>query len=222
MRTAVVISAVTLAAGGGAAAWLTYHHLGKSGTPLHRAANGVPISPSASTPSGQSSPSVSPTPSLAPSSSLPALRPTLSPTPIATTTGPGGSLVALAPAIPRDSQTSQVEAFVNAYFTAINAHSFQQFRVLLNPTLREHETAASFHAGYRTTSDSGATITSIAVVAPGLVGASITFVSHQQPSDSATGTACTDWNITLYLQDYSGRYLLGSPPGSYHPIYQAC
>lgn len=201
---AVVAGAVVLVAGGGTVAWLTYHNQAKPSTPQRQSA------PVSTTLHSTTQPSVRPTPSLA-------ATPTPGPTP-----STGGSLVALAPAIVQDSKTSRVEAFVNAYFTAINDHSFHQYDALLDPVMQKNETAQSFHSGYRTSTDSAATITSISTVSPGLVGATVTFVSHQRASNSATGTACTDWNVTLYLQDYAGHYLLGPAPPGYHATFATC
>jgi hypothetical protein len=151
----------------------------------------------------------------------PATAPTISPT-TGTTPSAGAGLVVLAPGIVHDSLTSRVVAFVNKYFTAINEHSFRKYDALLDPTMQQNETAQSFHAGFRTTTDSVAMITAISTVSPGVVGATMTFVSHQSPADSATGTACTDWNITLYLQDYTGQYRLRSAPPGYHSAFKAC
>lgn len=113
-------------------------------------------------------------------------------------------------------------AFANSYFTAINDHSFRNYDALLDPTMRENQTAQSFQSDFGTTTDSDATINAISAVRPGLAGATLTFVSHQSPTDSPTHTACTDWNITLYLRDFSGRYLLGPSPPGYQPAFEAC
>lgn len=217
---AVVAAAAVLLAGGATVAWLTYGNHKNTGGSQGQAAHGGTSSRSVSKPSVQSTASLSATQAPSPTLS-PSLSPSLSPTPSATP-NVSGSLVTLAPGIVQDSETSQVEAFVSAYFIAINEHSFQKYLALLDPVMQQHETAQSFHAGYRTTVDSNATITAISTVSPGLVGATVTFVSHQQPSGSATGTACTDWNITLYLRKIGGHYVLGHAPPGYQAAFAAC
>lgn len=212
MVTAAVLGAVVLLGAAGSAAWLIYHHHAKIIAGQHRPASNGTTLQSSHQPSAQ--PTASP-------STTPTLSPTSTPT-SGTTPGSGGSLVALGPAVVPDAQTSRVEAVVNAYFTAINDHSFQQYQVLHNPATQASDTPQSFNAGYRTTTDSGATITSISPASARLLGASVTFVSHQQPSDSATGTACTNWTITLYLEDYAGQYLIASTPPGYHAQFSAC
>jgi hypothetical protein len=116
----------------------------------------------------------------------------------------------------------QVEAFVNRYFSAINNHDYQRYRTLLDHRMRRDESVADFDAGYRSTTDSHATITSIADSAPGRLAVGVTFTSRQRPADSPSHTACTDWNITLFLRQHGGSYVIGRAPADYHAAYQAC
>jgi hypothetical protein len=112
-------------------------------------------------------------------------------------------------------------AFLNDYFTAINTHDYQQYFGLLDGQLQQGETAAKFRAGYRSTSDSAATLTALA--SPGAqTAASVTFTSHQLATDSPTHTGCTRWSITLYLDPQGSSYVIGTAPSSYHAFYQAC
>jgi hypothetical protein len=215
----VVIAVVLIAAAGGTTAWLIYHHHTRSTvSPLaarrsaasQRRTRPAANSAAASSTSSAGNPALTSTPS--PTSSAPLVS---GPTP---TTG----MVELAPAVAGDPRAPIAEAFVDHYFTAINNHDFRQYLRLLNPMSRRNETAASFYAGYRTTNDSNATITAISAVGDGRMGITVTFTSHQRPSDGPTGTACINWNITLYLQNYSGRYLLGPAPVGYEAIFNAC
>ena len=70
--------------------------------------------------------------------------------------------------------------------------------------------------------DSLATITVIGYVDGATLRVGLTFTSHQQPSDSATGTACTSWQIDLFLQSYSVSYLMVAAPPGYHARFEPC
>lgn len=210
--TAAVAAVAVLAAGGGAVFWATHRHQAKLSAVQTHATPSTPVSPG---PSGGSSlsaqsPAPSPTPTPAPSGTATA-------TPAIT-----GGFVAVAPNVAQDPNAPPVETFLNSYFTAINTHSFRNFRKLLNAKMQQEESAQSFRSGYRSTTDSAATLTAISQDGSGLVSAAVTFTSHQRPADSPTGTACTDWSIVLYLREVSGRYVLGPAPSGYHAQYQAC
>ena len=47
--------------------------------------------------------------------------------------------------------------------------------------------------------------------------ATVTFISHQSPADSATHSPCTSWDITLYLESRGNSYLIDLPPAGYQP-----
>lgn len=199
-----------LAAGGGAVLWATHHHQAKLSAAQTQAAASTPVSPGTS--GGSSQPAQSPTPSLAPTPSATATA----------TPGVTGGFVALAAGVAQDPDASPVETFLNSYFTAINNHSFRNYRKLLNAKMQQQESAQSFRSGYSSTTDSAATLTAISQLGSGSVSAAVTFTSHQLPADSPTGTACTDWSIVLYLHQQSGGYVLGPAPSGYHAEYQSC
>jgi hypothetical protein len=115
-----------------------------------------------------------------------------------------------------------VQDVLASYFTAINQHDYQQYASLLTPALQQGVTPASFASGYGSTTDSGMTLTSIASADSGSVAASVTFTSQQDPAASPDGSACDDWQITLYLQPDGGSYQIGSPPSGYHAAYAPC
>jgi hypothetical protein len=200
----VIIAVVVILAGGGTAGWLIYrqHATGTASPRGQSATRGT---------TGAPSPSLSTQPP----------SPTPSPTPGPSTSAPSG-LVTVAAGIPADAQTARVLTFVDNYFTAINEHSYGQYTALLNPVLLARETRSSFHQGFRTTADSDATVTAITNDGAGVIGATLTFTSHQAPRDSATGTACTSWNITLFLRSYSGQYLEVPELPGYHAAFSAC
>ena len=202
---AALAALAVLAAAGGAAIWLAHRHHAGSGAP---AAQPAPNQSHAA--SGHSSP-------------LPTQTPTATPT-LTTAPTPASSagLVTAAPGVAQAAAAPQVEAFLNRYFSAINNHDYQRYRTLLDHRLRRHESVAGFNAGYRSTTDSHATITSITDSAPGRLAVGVTFTSRQRPADSPSHTACTDWNITLFLRQHGGSYVIGRAPADYHAAYQAC
>ena len=133
-----------------------------------------------------------------------------------------GGHVAVAPGVAQQVGEPQVVAFLNAYFTAINSHDYQEYRSLLDSQMRQNLTIAEFRSGYQSTTDSNGTLTDISAAGPALIGASVTFTSHQPAADSPSGTACTDWRITLFLGRQAGRYAIEAPPSGYHASYRAC
>jgi hypothetical protein len=198
---AVIIAVAVLAAAGGVAAWATHRHQARlSALPAQPKHRGTSQSANGSSPS--------PTPSL---TSTPSPSPTNN-----------GSLVSVAPGVTQDLEASRVEAFLNRYFTAINGHNYREYLALLDQTKRQDESAHDFDTGYDSTTDSHAMLNAITSTGPGSVGAAVSFTSHQLPADSPSDTACTDWNITLYLTRQGSRYVLGPTPPSYHAAYQPC
>ena len=146
--------------------------------------------------------------------SAPAASPAAPPAP-----GPQVSMAALAASSPYETD---VLSFLGSYFTAINNHDFSAYQDLFSPELRADLSAASFSAGYSTTTDSAITVTSIGVIGSGELVAQVTFVSHQQPGASPTNSACTMWNVSLYLLQQGGSYQLQQPPAGYQASYRAC
>jgi len=198
---AVIAGALILVAGGGLAAWTFLgHHSERSAGPLrggaltHRPKGAAPSqSPQASTPSPAPSPSQTPP----------------------STTG----VVTIAPGVSQQSDAAQVASFLQTFFTAINNHNYDQYVLLLQPRLRP--TVAQFNSGYRGTRDVNATLTGLTTTAGG-VAATVTFTSHQPADNSATHTACTDWNVTMYLQLRGNGYRRVSAPPGYHAHYVPC
>lgn len=137
--------------------------------------------------------------------------------------GPGNSIVAVSPSAAGDPAAVPIANLLTRYFTAINKHDYEAYSSLLDPQVQQQMTASEFAQGYRTTTDSGATLTSISTAAGGHPQATVTFTSHQEPSDSPDNSACTNWSITLFLeQDASGDYLVGQAPRGYHATHQPC
>jgi hypothetical protein len=138
------------------------------------------------------------------------------------TAGTSRDLVAVAPGVSRQAPEPRVVAYLNDYFTAINRHSYRRFAVLLGPQMRQTVPAPAFYAGYRSTTDSAATLTRLSPAGDGQVEASVAFTSHQAPGDTPSHSGCTRWRIVLALAPQHGRLVLEPPPPGYHASYQAC
>ncbi len=143
-------------------------------------------------------------------------------TPTASPTGPTDTAVAVAPAAAADSAAPQVQALLEHYFAAINAHDYAAYSSLLDAQMRGQNSRSQFDSGYATTHDSAETLTSISGTAGGSLAATVSFTSHQSPADSINNSSCTAWTITLYLEPQSGGYLIGAPPAGYQPSHQDC
>jgi hypothetical protein len=211
---AVLAAAVLLvAAAGGVDLWLMHRHHATS------AASPGLTKPRGSVSRGGGGSSGAAAPGTQPGSRKPSAAPKHRPAP-----GPAISsrIVTVAPGIGRNPHAAQVKAYLGRYFTAINNHNYQQFQPLLGTDMRKDEPATRFYPGYQSTTDSAAVLTSISDIGPGLITAAVTFTSHQLPADTPSGTACTNWSITLYLSQHGRRYLLEPPPPGYHAVYQPC
>ncbi len=128
----------------------------------------------------------------------------------ASSPGASGSLVTVTHDAAQNHAAHGVETFLNDYFTSINSRNYQEYRSLLDPALRQQETASNFFAGYASTTDSGAVLHSISSTGAGTVAAVVTFTSHQRPADSASGTACTRWSLTFGLAMQGGKFVFAS------------
>jgi zinc-ribbon domain len=206
-RRMLVLGAVVvavLAAGSATLVWATSRHPRPAGALQH----GVSARPT----EGTRSPSASPAPS------------SPSPSPSASPPSPGATshVLQVAPGVAANPAASQVEALVTSYFAAINAHNYQNYVSLLTPSTAQNLTQAQFNSGYRSTTDSNMTLTSISSTSPGSVAATITFTSQQLPADSPDNSPCDKWNITLFLQPDGSSYLIGGPPATYHASYAPC
>jgi hypothetical protein len=197
----ITIAAVILAIGGGVAAWRLIGHK----TTRHTA--GPHVSAGTVRPRSNSTSAATPPPSASQAS------------PASSALNTGSGAIAIAPALNKQANSPQVAAFLQSYFRAINTRDYSQFSSLFE--LRLRPTLQQFESGYRSTHDSDAVLTNISSTPVG-VAAAVSFTSHQQPTDSPTGTPCTSWDITLYLKPHDSTYRITSPPTGYHAHYQAC
>jgi hypothetical protein len=127
----------------------------------------------------------------------------------------------MAPGLSQAPDAAQVDGFLVSYFTAINAHDYQQYVRLLVPARRAQLSAAAFARGYGTTTDTGASIVGISPSGRG-VAATVMFTSEQRVAPGAEVSGCTYWDITLYLQRQGGALLIGNPPAGYHAYHRSC
>ncbi len=200
---------VLVLAGGGFATWKFLGHHAAS----HPRAAAGPTSPADQAGSGPGLPAAStPTPAVTASGTAP-------PTPSATPSVPGTFTLAVAPAVLQQPGEQQVVAFLQSYFTAINNHDYGQYAPLVVSALRP--TPQQFQNGYGSTTDSAATLIGLIPTTNGMA-ATVTFTSHQQASASHTGTPCTSWRITLFLQPRAGGYRDGPAPPGYMSHSRAC
>jgi hypothetical protein len=207
---------------GGLAAWYLTgapgtHLLTSAGAPSHATPSGAAGSAQAATAQPSTPP---PSPSASPASPTAAAAPT----PGATgTSGTGGSsVVALGPGVPGQPAAAAIAAFLGQYFTAINQHDYQAYISLFTAAAQQGKSPEAFSSGSSTARDSSEALVALSPARHGKTAATITFVSHQDPAQSATHTACTTWEITLYLHPAGTSYLIGVPPGTYHASAKAC
>ena len=129
--------------------------------------------------------------------------------------------VTLAPGVGQDPAAGPVRSRLVSYFTAINAHRFSQYAQSFLPPVRHQLSAATFAAGYGSSTYTGITLVSITAARQG-PAATVSFTSTRRSGPGANVTSCTDWVITVFLGRYGPGYLIGTPPPSYHAYHHAC
>jgi len=200
---------VVLAAGGGAYALArSQQHAPPASKPS--------ITAQASTGRPTAGPSASPTVSASPSSAT--ASPSVSPTPTPTRTG----TVRVAAGVAGDPAEPQVEAYLNRYFSAINAHNYSAYSSLLDAQEQQANTRATFNSGYATTQDSNEVLTGIDDTGGGNLTAHVSFTSRQSPANSVDGSACNNWQISLFLVPRGNSYVMTAAPAGYHATYTNC
>lgn len=123
----------------------------------------------------------------------------------------------------QDPDAASVATFLGQYFDAINTHDYQSYMSLLTAPEQQGLTQEQFDNGYDSTTDSAETLLSISTATDGDLVANVTFTSHQDPADSPNQQeSCTDWKISLFLEQDGGGYLIDQPPPTYHAFYAAC
>jgi hypothetical protein len=214
----VLLAAAVVAVAGlvGLGAWLLAGR-GSSGVPAasHSATGTQHTAASRPTPSA----SVPGSPqAVSPSPAIPATPQAPAPPVTAGRNGP----VAIGPGVGHPAKAAAISALASQYFTAINTRDYLGYAGLFEPGAAPVANRHQFLAGYRTTRDSHETLVALAPAGGGGWAATVTFTSHQDPADSATHTACTAWNVTMFLLPNGTSYLIGHHPAGYHASFRAC
>jgi hypothetical protein len=162
------------------------------------------------------------TPSVSPTSSSPPGPATVDGSaPVsASSSGPSGTLVTLAPAAALYPGADVIQSVIAAYFQAINGRDYAGY--LTTQSTGQALTAGQFQTGFRSTQDSSVLITGIGQAPDGRPAADVTFTSRQQPQDGPGGESCTNWHVTMFFDDHAGTYTIAAPAAGYQASYQAC
>ena len=222
MTVAVVLLLAAASATGG------WFFLSRGGHSAARAASPVGLSQPqpASGDSGATTASGGGSAASASASQAPSNQPLASTTPTPVTQPsplPAGQagLVAIGPAAGRPA-AHHVAAFLSRYFQAINAKDYPAYRSMYDPTSNPAQSEAGFQSGYRTTHDSAITLATLSPSGTGGWLATVTFTSHQDPSESSIGTSCTQWRVQYALAPAGGTFVLEHVPPGYHASFQPC
>jgi len=114
-----------------------------------------------------------------------------------------------------------VARFLSRYFESINTQNYAAYRALYDPVSNPAQSESGFLSGYRSTNDTGMTLVRLVPSGAGWL-ATVTFTSHQDPSDSLLGTSCTQWRVHYLLASSGSTFVLEHLPAGLPPQYQAC
>ncbi len=128
----------------------------------------------------------------------------------------------MAPGVAGDPAEPQVEAYLNRYFSAINTRNYSEYQSLLDAQEQQGNSRSAFDSGFATTQDSNEVLTGIQDTGSGNVTANVSFTSHQSPADSVDGSACNNWQISLYLVPQGSSYVMTAVPAGYRAVYTDC
>jgi hypothetical protein len=202
-----VAAIVLLAAGGGAFALVKT--TGKS----QAAGSGSPSPSLAARATAPLTQSASTQPATPQASATPSASPSPSPS-------PSPSVVGIAPGV--QPVSPQVEVVLSHYFQGINDRNYAEYASSQTAHGKKNQPESSFDAGYATTTDSNMMLTSLTPTGDGDLTATVTFTSHQAPSDSVDNSACNNWTLNLYLVPSGSGYLITPAPPDYEPTYTDC
>jgi hypothetical protein len=132
----------------------------------------------------------------------------------------GSDAVAIAPALAGQPDVLGVAALLKSYFASINSHDFAEYSSLFVPQIRG--SAQHFNDGYRSTTDSGATLVGLAPTGTDGLAATVTFTSRQNPADSPNHAGCDQWDVVLPLVRNGTGYLIARSPAGYQPSVHTC
>jgi hypothetical protein len=129
--------------------------------------------------------------------------------------------VVIGPRAAQVSGASQVAAFLTRYFTAINRRDYRTYVSLFDSQGQPIPNSRQFHTDYRSTADSHAKLIDLSPITAGWA-ATVTFISHQDPAASGTGSACTRWKVMRFLRTEGATYLIEPPPPGYRASRRPC
>jgi hypothetical protein len=133
--------------------------------------------------------------------------------------GPTGS------AAPSPQPQTGITATLSTYFSAINGRNYRLAWSQLSPADQSANPYPGFAAGQSTTTIRSPMLHGIAPGSlPGTYIASITFQSHQNPSEAPNQRdSCDDWTLNYTMIESSGRWLIDAAnPQPGVPAYQSC
>jgi hypothetical protein len=128
----------------------------------------------------------------------------------------------VAPGAAGDPAEPGVEAYLNRYFSAINSRNYNPYQSLLDAQEQQGNSRSTFDSGFATTKDSDEVLTGIQDTGGGSLTANASFTSRQSTGDSVDGSACNDWQISLYLVPQGSGYVMTAAPAGYHAGYTDC
>jgi hypothetical protein len=112
--------------------------------------------------------------------------------------------------------------YLNRYFSAINSRNYAAYQSLLDAQQQAGNSRSTFDSGFATTRDSNEVLTGIEQTGGGHLTANVSFTSHQNPANSADGSACNNWQISLFLVPDGTTYVMTAAPAGYRAIYTDC
>ncbi|HEX4258500.1 MAG TPA: hypothetical protein VH089_25660 [Streptosporangiaceae bacterium] len=134
-----------------------------------------------------------------------------------------GGTVAVSSSVADNPDANSVTEFLAQYFSAINSHDYQAYVTLLGSQEQASFTESQFEDGYGSTTDSAETLTGISTAANGDTEATVAFTSNQNASQSVDQSeTCTDWDVSLFLENDGTSYLIDSPPPGYRAAHSPC
>jgi hypothetical protein len=132
--------------------------------------------------------------------------------PYASPHAPVTAPVAAAPGASNAPDSYSVLHLLSRYFGAINSQDFAAYQHLFGASIRSSLSPTDFFTTYGTSRDTQATLLSVRIVNKDLLETDVSFISHQQPEASPTGTTCDRWSVALYMSRQGGRLVIVSSP----------
>jgi hypothetical protein len=140
----------------------------------------------------------------------------------ATSGNTANSVVSIAPAARSDSRAPAIAAVLTRHYMDINQEDFADYWTMYTPEYRASFNKPKVEAGYRSSADSHIRLTELSTTVDGRLAATVTFTSTQDAADGPNGQICTDWTVGYFFKKVGLKYLIDTPPNSYHSTHAAC